>query len=443
MTNATSPLKVAAFASPAFALAALGLPIVAILPPLYAELGISLTAVGTIFMLARFFDVFTDPVFGVLGDRVRTSWGRRRPAIVVGVPIILLGAYGVFFPADPATESTLLLSLLVLYVGWTLLAIAHTAWASELSGDYDQRTRIMGAVQFFGLLGAVGVLALPAALDALEPEGGMRMRSAAMGWLIMIALPLLFGVAVISTREPELRSPVKLPWQTAWRSILTNRALRRLLLADLLLGLQGGINGAVHFFFVIQVLKLPQAASLFLVLIFVTGLVFVPVFVWLSGRLGKHQTLCLGALQSTIATGLFFVVPDSSFWWVFWLFVLVGVNFGAKDLLMRSIMADVIDQDRVNVGADRSALYYSMLTLTSKVGAALAVGIIYPMLDWVGFDPAGENAQSTLDAVRLVVAASPTLVTASVAIIMWRFPIGREEQQALRARIEADAKSAP
>ncbi len=439
MPDSNNPLSVAAFASPAFALAALGLPIIAILPPLYAELGISLTAVGTIFMIARFFDVFTDPVFGVLGDRIRTPWGRRRPAIVVGVPIILLGAYGVFFPAEPADESTLLLSLLVLYVGWTLLAIAHTAWASELSGDYDRRTRIMGALQLFGLFGAVAVLALPALLDAIDPEGGMRMRSAAMGWLIMIALPLLFGLAVVSTKEPELRSPVKLPWQTAWRSILENHALRRLLLADLLLGLQGGINGAVHFFFVIQVLKLPQAASLYLVVIFLTGLLFVPFFVWLSGRFGKHQTLCVGALQSTLATALFFVVPDSSFWWVFWLFVLVGVNFGAKDLLMRSMMADVIDQDRVNVGADRSALYYSMLTLTSKVGAALAVGVIYPMLDWVGFDPTRENAQSTLDAVRIVVAASPTLVTASVAIIMWRFPIGRAEQQALRARIEAGA----
>ena len=429
--------RVLGFASPAFALAALGLPIIAILPPLYAELGISLTAVGAIFMTARFFDVFTDPVFGVLGDRVRTRWGRRRPAIVVGVPVLLAGAFGLFLPPEPASETVLLLSLLVLYAGWTLLAISHTAWASELSGDYDQRTRIMGAVQFCGLLGAVAVLAVPAVVDYFNPDGGMRLRSAVMGWLIMLALPLLFAVALTSVGEAAVREQPRLPWRNAWRSVVSNRALRRLLLADLLMGLQGGINGSVHFFFVVQVLLLPEAASLYLVLIFVTGLACVPLFVWLSRRMGKHQTLCLAALQSTLATGLFFVVPSASFWWVFLIFVLVGVNFGAKDLLMRSIMADVIDQDRVNVGKDRSALYFSMLTLTSKVGAALAVGIIYPVLDWVGFDPNGVNPQSTLDAVRLVVAASPTLITAAVAVIMWRFPLGREEQRALRARIEA------
>ena len=118
--------RLGAFASPAFALAALGLPVVVVLPPLYAELGISLTVVGTIFMVARFFDVVTDPLFGVLGDRVRTPWGRRRPAIVVGVPVLLVGAAGLFLPPDPPSEFVLVASLLVLYLGWTLLTLSRT-----------------------------------------------------------------------------------------------------------------------------------------------------------------------------------------------------------------------------------------------------------------------------------------------------------------------------
>ncbi len=73
---------VAAFASPASALAALSLPVIAILPPLYAELGISLTAAGAIFGIARFFDVFTDPVFGLLAQVYQGGviWGLLDPA---------------------------------------------------------------------------------------------------------------------------------------------------------------------------------------------------------------------------------------------------------------------------------------------------------------------------------------------------------------------------
>ena len=62
---------------------------------------------------------------------------------------------------------------------------------------------------------------------------------------------------------------------------------------------------------------------------------------------------------------------------------------------MRSIMSDVIDEDTVNTGRERSALYFSMLTLTVKLSAALAIGTILPVLDWVGFDPRGENTQAT------------------------------------------------
>jgi GPH family glycoside/pentoside/hexuronide:cation symporter len=420
-----------------FALAALGLPLVAILPPLYVELGLGLTAVGTLFMTARFFDVFTDPVFGVLGDRIRTRWGRRKPAIFVGVPILLFGAYRLFIPSDPVSETDLLVSMLILYVGWTLLTLAHTAWASELSEDYDERSRIMGALQFSGLTGAVVVLSIPAMVDYFYPQADMRLRSELMGWLIFVSLPLLFAIALYFTKEPEIRPAEAMDWREAWRSLLSNQPLRRLLLADLLMGIQGGINGSVHFFFIGHVLLLPQAASLYLVVIFLTGLFCVPLFVRLSVKFGKHRTLCYGALQSSFATAMFFVVPVDSFWWVLIIYVLVGMNFGAKDFLMRSMMADVVDQDRVNVGAERSALYYSMLTLTAKVGFAVAVGLIYPILDWVGFDasPGGSNDQATLDGVRWVVAASPTLVTLAVAAIMWRFPIGREEQRVLREKL--------
>lgn len=431
-----SRLGIIGFTSPAFALAALGLPVLAILPPLYTELGISLTAVGIIFGIARFFDVFTDPLFGLFGDRIDTRWGRRRPAIMVGIPILVIGAGGLFFPDNPANSVMLLLSLLVLYVGWTLLAIAHTAWAAELSSDYHQRTRIMGTLQFWGLLGSVIVLAIPALVDQVNPEGGMRLRAEVMGWLILASILILFTLSLKSMPEPNVPPQPHLGFKPAWVAIKDNAGLKRIVAANLLLGLQGGINGSVHFFFINQVLNLPEAASLFLVLIFVTGLTFVPFFVWLSGKIGKHQTLCLGALQSTVATGLFFVAPSADFWWVLFIFILVGVNFGAQDLLMRSIMADVIDQDRVNSGADRAALYYSMLTLTNKLGAGLAVMIIYPILDAVGFNAGGVNSQQTLDAVRIVVAASPTAITFLVALIMWRFPIDRAAQAALRARIE-------
>jgi Na+/melibiose symporter-like transporter len=129
-------------------------------------------------------------------------------------------------------------------------------------------------------------------------------------------------------------------------------------------------------------------------------------------------------------------LPAGGFWLTFGAYLVIGLNFGARDLLMRSIMSDVIDEDTVNTGRERSALYFSMLTLAAKLGAALAIGTILPVLVWVGFDPWGKNTQATLDGVRFVVAATPTLVLFAVAAIMWNFPLDRERQSSYRIELD-------
>jgi len=431
------PIPLTGFASPAFAIGALTLPLSVILPPLYVELGLSLTVVGTIFMLTRFFDGFTDPVFGILGDRINTRWGRRRPAIVAAIPLIMIGVYLLFFPSEPVSEAKLLISMLVLYVGWTMYTLAHTAWASELSEDYDGRSRVMSYLQYFGLAGMVIVLLIPVIVDMFTPEATMLQRAQPMGWMILIALPLLTTIALISIKEKPPVSVQQPAWHEAWRIFKDSAALRRLLAADLLAGFQAGVNGAVHFFFVIHVLLLPKSASLFIVVIFIAGLLCVPVFLRLSYKLSKHQALCIGALTQLLATSLLIFIPESSFIFALVVYALIGANFGASTFLMRSMMADIVEEDTARTGAKRSALFYSILTLTPKLGAALAVGLVYPMLEWVGFDPKALNSPEVLQNVRYVVALVPMAAAVGILWALWNYPIGRETPLSATSKIDA------
>ena len=66
------------------------------------------------------------------------------------------------------------------------------------------------------------------------------------------------------------------------------------------------------------------------------------------------------------------------------------------------------------------------------------VGLVFPILDLVGFDPNGSNHPDTLEGVRWVAASAPTAVTILVALTMWKFPLGRAEQVALRGRLEGN-----
>jgi Na+/melibiose symporter-like transporter len=80
-------------------LAAVEVPLSTYVPPLYASaFGFSLGTVGLIFLLARLWDAVIDPAIGLLSDRTRSRWGRRRPWIAAGAAIFALGAVPVFLP---------------------------------------------------------------------------------------------------------------------------------------------------------------------------------------------------------------------------------------------------------------------------------------------------------------------------------------------------------
>src|SRR5579872_1385987 len=88
----------ALFAGPALALAGVGLPLTALLPTYYvSQLGLTLSAVGVAFMAVRLVDIGLDPVLGLLMDRTRTRFGRFRPWLAAGTPLMMLSVVWLFF----------------------------------------------------------------------------------------------------------------------------------------------------------------------------------------------------------------------------------------------------------------------------------------------------------------------------------------------------------
>ena len=98
-------------------------------------------------------------------------------------------------------------------------------------------------------------------------------------------------------------------------------------------------------------------------------------------------------------------------------------------------MSDVTDHDLAQTGNERTGLYFAMLLMVVKLGTASAVGLTYPLLDWTGFKPGGENAPQALAIFRLIFAAIPVAAYTAIILIMLRFPLDEKKQQALRDKI--------
>ena len=133
--------RLGAFASTFLGVGGLGLPIVVFLPSFYAtSVGLSLSVVGLIFMVTRFWDIVTDPVAGALYDKYRDVIGRKR-ALLLALPVLMATIY-LLFPPEGASALYLTVALLIFYLAWTVANICITAWSGDLSNNYNERTRI-------------------------------------------------------------------------------------------------------------------------------------------------------------------------------------------------------------------------------------------------------------------------------------------------------------
>ncbi len=436
-------LTLLAYGLPALPAAMLGLPLLVYLPTFYAEtVGIGLSAAGAILLFARLWDGVTDPLVGWLSDRTRTRFGRRRPWLLAALPLVLVGAWLLFRPPEGAGAMHLLVWSFVVYLGWTMMQIPHQAWGAELSGDYAERARVTAARESCALLGVILAAALPALLPALGLAPAEAGAAAALGAIAVITvtlLPLTGAILLLSVREPPPRPTPPPGLARGWALMRDNAPFRRLLLAYLVNGVANGLPSTLFLMFVAHRLQLDAQQGVFLLVYFVAGLAGVPVALMGARRLGKHRAWCV-AMLATCAAFVWAPLLGPGSMLPFALICLVtGLGLGADLALPPAIQADVIDEDTAAGGEGRAGLYFALWGMATKLALALAVGIAFPLLDLVGFDPASAHAGEGMGGFALagLYAWVPVLLKLAAVGLMWRFPLDAARQTQLRAVIRS------
>jgi len=427
---------------PNFSYSVAALPLALFIPSYYAdELGLPLAAVGAAIAASRVLDVVTDPVIGVLSDRVDTRFGRRKPWIVVGAPLLLVSVWMLFVPGERATVSVpyLLGWTCLLFVGFTLVDLPYKAWGAELSDDYAERSRVAAVREGFGFAGQIGLLAvlLVLGLHGIETAGPQLF---AIAVAIVVLTPPLLATALLGVREPPPRVEAGAPLG-AWRGltlVVRNPAFARMIGCVLFFVSGVVIQGTLHRLVLTHVIGAP---GLFPVMIFLENvgtLACVPLWLRVSDRIGKHRAIALAAIW--LAAGslpLPFLGPGQGLWLVA-LVVIRGSSFASILFLANSIAADVVDQDVVLSGQQRTGLFFAAWGMVIKLSVALGVLLGTSLPASFGFEPsAAAHGEGGLLALRLVYGWLPAALMACGAPFLWRFPLTRERQEELRAQIDA------
>lgn len=427
--------KLIAYSLPSIPMAAVGLPLLVHIPPFYvSQMGLSLELVGFLFMIARFWDVFTDPVLGILSDRFESKWGRRRHWMVASVPLLMISVWMLFWPPQGVTGLYMAFWLFALYAGWTLLTISHSSWGAELTADYHERNKVSGTREIAGVTGVIIVLVLPIFIDFFVEEDIEAKRIQIMGLFMMVLLPIAIWIAVTRVGERPTPRPSHITFRTAVEALIGNKSLRIILAADILLGISFGMHSGTFLFLCTHVLKLGNMSGVFLLCYVGSGIAFIPVVLKVSLKWDKHKTASILMLVGGASVIPILLLPPENVPLAMICFTTFGITSSSSSFIFRSMVADVADQDAVETGQQRTGLYYSVVSMTSKVGGAIAIWISYTLLAVIGFDATGGNTPAALTGLRFIY-AGPTVISCGLAFIFFRFYTLTEEAQIKNRRI--------
>ena len=180
--------------------------------------GLSGALAGQAILIALLFDAVTDPLIGALSDRLDTRWGRRHPFLFASAIPLPIFFYLTFAPPAHFSQLELFLWLTVNTVltraSMTLFHVPHLALGSELSNDFEERSRLVTLQYLFtrigsGVAGGLGFLVF---LRSTEPFPDGRFNAGAyppfaLTLSVLMVVTILLSAWNTRSRIPYLAKP--------------------------------------------------------------------------------------------------------------------------------------------------------------------------------------------------------------------------------------------
>ena len=414
-------------------------------------LGLSPTLVGVAMAIFRLWDAFTDPFVGNISDNFRSKWGRRRPFIVLGGVLCALTFPTMWLMQRGWGHTTIFLFFvatgLAYYTALAIYSIPYFSLVAEMTPDTHERTNVIAfrAIIINLVTIALGWLAWFITLKCFRDElEGVQWLAAITGLLF-----LTFGIIPsLFVREPFYEQASKQKHVGTWESLkvtLSNRVAMILVSMMLLmtLGMQtvGTLGYYVSLYYVFHGDKAAAAlvAGYGGTAMMITSILSVPLFAWMSRKLGKIPALYLngfGYLAATLSQW-FLITPNYPYLQIV-CSALIGPVVSGIWIILPSMQTDVVDYDELQTGCRREGSLSAILFSIQKLGFALSVLLAGVILDVSGFDVAlgAQQGPDTLFKMRALFVFFPIVMAIGMILLIRFYPLNEQRCHEIRLALE-------
>ena len=378
--------------------------------------GLTVADTATLMLIARMFDVVTDPLMGSLADRTQSRWGTYRPWLIFGaIPLGLVFALLLYTPDfGPVGKRIYAYTLYLLMMAvYTAVNVPYGSLLGVMTDDDNEKNQFSS----FRMVGAY-----------------------AMGFITLLSFPYLqkmVGGTEAGLLTKERLKPIRAEKFSfkPFADLFKNKPWIYLTLIGICTNFFNGFRYAVAGYLMEYCLHGDVTVSGLIInyTVFMTfGEVTCMIFGGLSPKFtqwmgSKRKAFVVAAIICMVSSIAFFFVPmDPKYIWVLvGIVIITSVGVGLYSPLLWSMYADVADYATEKNGTSSTGLIFSSGTMAQKFGTAISGSLVALLLGIAGFisgtDPATGQTVVTIsdeESVRNMVWALFSLFPAAIIIIM-------------------------
>lgn len=408
--------------------------------------GLSFADAAALMLLARLFDVVTDPIMGSLADRTQSRWGTYRPWLIFGaIPFGLIFALLLHTPdLGPVGKRIYTYTLYLLMMAiYTAVNVPYGSLLGVMTDDDNEKNqfssfRMVGAYA----MGFITLLSLPYIQKFIGGTDAHQYTMIGIIFGTLAALMTLFcGLFTKERIKPKRAEKYSF---SQFVNLFKNRPWVYLTLAGLCTNFFNGFRYAVAGYVFSYCLggdvtlgKFIINFSVFMAFGEVTCMIFGALSPAFTKRVGsKKKAFIIASIICVVFSVAFFFVPMSPkyIWLMIALVVLTSVGVGIYSPLLWSMYADVADYATEKFGTSSTGLIFSSGTMAQKLGGAISGSLIALFLGIAGAEMIRNEVGNLIidpatvtDSVRTMVWSLFSLIPAGIALAMgwlaFRFPI--------------------
>lgn len=405
-------------------------------------LGINAGLVGTMFLLARIVDAFTDTAMGRIADKTKaTKNGKFKPWLLRACGPVALASFLMYQTSMANANMTLkIVYMFVTYLLWgsicyTAINIPYGSMASIMSGEADDRASLSTFRGVGSLIPQVIVgVVLPMFLYTTLADGTKVVNASAFPAVaLIISLLAVTGYVLcyfMCTERIKPQQSENVSFGETVKALTKNKALIGLSLVYIcFLGAQM-LNQTISNYVFKDYFGNTMGLSVMNAAGFLPALVLAPLAVPLSRKFGKKEIGIVASVMGAVSYAFLFLSRTTNMW----LYVIVSIvgmlGFGLFNLIIWAFVSDVIDDQEVRTGKREDGTIYAVCSFARKLGQAIASALGGWSLALIGYVEGSATGQTeaVCNGVYTIATAVPTILYIIVGVtLVVLYPLGKKK----------------